>query len=92
MSQITMNDLKNSIRQYKKQSCPTFSGKKRGELESIVNKLGLNVKATGKAFGKKRAVKAAVELANRANPKKNTKQYNTAVDKAVAMAKKKLGM
>ena len=91
MSQITMKDLRQSIRDYKKKMCPTYSGKKRGELESIVNRLGLSVKPTGKPFGKKRAVKEAVKMAKKNNPALKTKK-DKAVESAVEMARKRLGM
>lgn len=91
MSQITMNDLRQTIRDYKKKMCPSYSGKKRGELEGIINRLGLSVKATGKPFGKKRAVKEAVKMAKKNNPALKSKK-DKAVDSAVEMAKKRLGM
>jgi hypothetical protein len=84
-----MKDLKQSIRDYKKKMCPAYSNKKRGELEGIVNRLGLNVKPTGKPFGKKRAVQEAVKMAKKTDPRRAKR--NKAVDEAVALAKKQLG-
>jgi hypothetical protein len=91
MSQLTLKDLKKSIRDYKQKMCPAYSNKKRGELEGIVNRLGLNPKPTGKPFGRKRAVKEAVKMAKKNNPALKTKT-DRAVDNAVAMARKRLGL
>jgi len=85
---LTNEDLKNSIRKYKKASCPTFSGKKRGELMSIVNKLGLKPTATGKEKrpSKKTAVSKAVELAQKTLGA-NRGKGKSRVEKAVELAR-----
>ena len=45
----TVKDLKDIIRKHKGANCPTFSGKKKAELEKIVSSLGLKSPAPTKS-------------------------------------------
>ena len=62
LEKLTIKQLKDIIRTYKKEKCPPFSKLKKNDLEDLVNKLGLQITLTPKKTKLKKPVPVPVPV------------------------------
>jgi hypothetical protein len=67
LEKLTTNQLKNIIRDYKKDNCPPYSKLKKNELEALVKKLGLSITI----------IKKPTKATTRTNKRKTKTRTNT---------------